>query len=84
MSDDDILRLADVVVDDDVLELSHNLAVVARLLDEIRRLRARVAELEAAGAVQRGTLQMQTMQTTDGGIRFTWNVPPSTPPVEIP
>jgi hypothetical protein len=53
---------------------------LAQAMAEIRRLRERIAELEAAGAIQRGTLQMQTMQTTDGGTRFTWNVPPSAPP----
>jgi hypothetical protein len=53
---------------------------LAEAMAEVRRLRARVAELEAAAAIQRGTLQMQTMHTTDGGTRFTWNVPPSAPP----
>jgi len=55
-------------------------AEVLSLRADNERLRARVAELEAAAAIQRGTLQMQTMQTTDGGTRFTWNVPPSAPP----
>jgi hypothetical protein len=53
---------------------------LAEAMAEVRRLRARVAELEAAGAIQRGTLQMQTQQRDDGGARFTWNVPPSAPP----
>jgi hypothetical protein len=44
---------------------------------EIERLRARVLELEAAAAMQRGTVTVQKQD--DGGIRFTWNVPPSTP-----
>jgi hypothetical protein len=41
---------------------------LAEAMAEIRRLRARVAELEAAGAIQRGTLQMQTQQLRDAGI----------------
>jgi hypothetical protein len=57
---------------------------LADALAEIERLRARIIELEAAAAMRRGTLEMQRQQRDDGGIRFTWNVPPSTPPVELP
>ncbi len=64
--------------------MSDDIPSLAEAMAEVRRLRARVAELEAAGAIQRGTLQMQTQQQADGGVRFMWNVPPSTPPVEIP
>jgi hypothetical protein len=64
--------------------MSDDIPSLAEAMTEVRRLRARVAELEAAGAIQRGTLQMQTLPQPDGGVRFMWNVPPSTPPVEIP
>jgi hypothetical protein len=54
---------------------------LAEALGEIDRLRARIAELEATHAVTLGTLEKPT---EDEPARFTWNVPPSTPPMEIP
>jgi hypothetical protein len=44
---------------------------------EIRRLRARIAELEAAGAITLGTLEPPT---DDEPARYTHHVPPSAPP----
>jgi hypothetical protein len=82
MSDEPIPSLAEAMAE------IRRLRTATEVLDAIIKhergiaegLRARVTELEAAGAIQRGTLQMQTMHTTDGGTRFTWNVPPSAPP----
>jgi hypothetical protein len=63
---------------------------LAEALAEIERLRARQQELEsvvasllAQVAVIRGSLAM-AKPTPDEPTRFTWNVPPSTPPMEIP
>jgi hypothetical protein len=57
---------------------------LATAMDEIRylrglvlELRARVAELEAAGAITLGTLEPPT---DDEPARYTHNVPPSAPP----
>jgi hypothetical protein len=50
---------------------------LAEAMAEIRRLRARVAELETAAAVTLGTL---AQPTPDEPARYTHNVPPSAPP----
>jgi hypothetical protein len=49
--------------------------------DEIRRLRARIAELEAASAITLGTLEPPT---DDEPARYTHDVPPSAPPHKTP
>jgi hypothetical protein len=50
---------------------------LAEAMAEIRRLRARIAELETAAAVTLGTL---AQPTPDEPARYTHNVPPSAPP----
>jgi hypothetical protein len=50
---------------------------LAEAMAEIRRLRARVAELETAAAVTFGTL---AQPTPDEPARYTHDLPPSAPP----
>lgn len=52
-------------------------ASIAEAMAEIRRLRARVAELEAGAAVTLGTLEQPT---DDEPAAYAHNVPPSAPP----
>jgi hypothetical protein len=50
---------------------------LAEAMAEIRRLRARIAELETAAAVTLGTL---AQPTPDEPARYTHDLPPSAPP----
>ena len=50
---------------------------LADALAELERLRARVAELEAAAALHYGT--MGVAEPRSETISFTWNVPPNAP-----
>jgi hypothetical protein len=50
---------------------------LAEAMAEIRRLRARIAELETAAAVTFGTL---AQPTPDEPARYTHDLPPSAPP----
>jgi hypothetical protein len=52
-------------------------ASMAEAMAEIRRLRARILELEAGAAVTFGTLEQPT---DDEPAAYTHNVPPSAPP----
>jgi len=57
---------------------------LAEVLAELDRVRARLLELEAAAAIARGSLSLETTHRDDGGTRFMWNVPPSAPPHNEP
>jgi hypothetical protein len=50
---------------------------LAEAMAEIRRLRARIAEMETAAAVTLGTL---AQPTDDEPARYTHDLPPSAPP----
>lgn len=51
------------------------------MTDEVERLRARIAELEAAEALRHGSMSKPAQSET---ISFTWSVPPNTPGNELP
>lgn len=53
------------------------------MADEIERLRARIAELEAAEALRHGSMGKPAQSETIS-ISFTWNLPPNTPGNELP
>jgi hypothetical protein len=57
--------------------MSDDIPTLAEAMAEIRRLRARVAELEAAAAMQRGTLERPT---DDEPATLTHGHAPSAPP----
>jgi len=57
--------------------MSDDIPSLTEAMAEIRRLRARVAELEAAAAMQRGTL---AQPSDDGPATITHGHAPSAPP----
>jgi hypothetical protein len=68
---------------DPIPSLAEALTQIRRLQAENLELRARVEELEAAAAMERGTMQQQLM-LDDEQARYAHNVPPNAPPHNEP
>jgi hypothetical protein len=64
---------------EDIPSLAEALTQIRRLQAENLELRARIEELEAAAAMERGAMQ-QLLKLDDEQARYTHNVPPNAPP----